>query len=263
MRRKIEKLKWGETQPTLREPGPRQFTAKKHARPRYNYIIHNDHRFVYLWIHKVACSSVKAALLPLFDLDPTPYERVLPDGRRHFIVHDVFRNTEYQVSGGEFLDSGRYEEYFKFAFTRNPFDRLVSCYRNKIDRPRIPQYMLASAEQSEVAFYPHMSFAEFVEVVCYIPNRLADGHFRPQHLTICDREGNIAADYVGSFENIEEDFAYVKQRIGKPDLELPERNRKRPTKSDPFNYRNFYDSKLKELVYERYEKDFETFGYDF
>lgn len=263
MRRKIEKLEWSRSRPTLHESKSSQIPAKKSGRPRYNYIIHNDHRFVYLWVHKVACSSVKAALLPLFDLDPTPYERVLPDGQRHFIVHDVFKNTEYQVSRKDFLDSGEYEGYFKFAFTRNPFDRLVSCYRDKIDRPKIPQYMLTSAKQSEVTFYPRMPFTEFVEAVHHIPNRLADGHFRPQHLTICDREENIAADYVGSFENLVEDFAYVRQKIGTPDLELPRRNRKQSTKTVSTNYRSFYEPKLKELVYERYEKDFEMFGYDF
>jgi hypothetical protein len=29
------------------------------------YIVHDERKFVYLWIHKVASSSVKAALLPL------------------------------------------------------------------------------------------------------------------------------------------------------------------------------------------------------
>lgn len=251
-----------EAKATIHKLEARQAPENK-GRPRYNYIVHNEYSFVYLWVHKVACSSVKAALLPLFDLDPTPYEKVRPNGQRHFIVHDVFKNTDYQVSRKHFLDGSEYANHFKFAFTRNPFDRLLSCYRDKIDRPGVPQYMLTSAKQSGVTFYPRMPFAEFVEAVCRVPDRLTDGHFRPQHLTICDREGRVAADYVGRFENLTEDFAQVKKKIGAPELELPERNRVNPAKTITASYRASYNERLRDLVYERYEKDFDTFGYTF
>lgn len=247
---------------TIRKLEDSQRPANK-GRPRYNYIVRDDYRFVYLWVHKVACSSVKAALLPLFDLDSTPHEQTLPDGRRHFIVHDVFESTAYQVSQQHFLNSKKYEHYFKFAFTRNPFDRLLSCYRDKIERPNIPRYMLMSAKRSGTLFYPRMPFAEFVETVCNIPDHLADGHFRPQHLTIRDQEGKIAADYVGKFENLTEDFSYIKQKIGASDLELPERNRINSARQVSTSYQDFYDERLKDLMYERYEKDFENFGYTF
>ena len=36
----------------------------------------------------------------------------------------------------------RGEEFFKFTFVRNPFDRLLSCFLNKISRPTVQRQLL-------------------------------------------------------------------------------------------------------------------------
>jgi len=235
------------------------------GRAKFKYIAHDERKFVYLWIHKVACSSVKAALLPLFDLDPTPFEVTRNDGTRLFLVHKVFNASGYQIRKEQLLAGldHEYRDYFKFAFVRNPWDRLVSCYVDKVLRKTVPPYMLASAARADVEFYPNMPFAEFVETVCRIPDGKANGHFRPQHLTVCSPDGELMADFVGRFENLREDFARVAQEIGAPGLELPERNRKIVSKRGSRHYRDFYDERLKNLVHKRFEKDVETFGYSF
>jgi chondroitin 4-sulfotransferase 11 len=122
---------------------------------------------------------------------------------------------------------------------------------------------LKSAARANLEFYPNMPFAEFAETVCRIPDEVADGHFRPQHLTVCGPDGEPIADFVGRFENLREGFARVAQEIGEPELELPERNRKIDSKRSSRHYRDFYDERLKSLVYKRYEQDVETFGYSF
>lgn len=231
-------------------------------RPRNNYIAHDGRGFVYLWVQKVACSSIKASLLPLFDLDPEPFTRTLRDGTRHVVIHQMFRRSDYQIPRRRFLDGlqDRYAEHFKFAFVRNPFDRLVSCYRDKIDRETVPDYMLRSGRSIGEEFYPGMPFPEFARIICRVPNRWADGHFRPQHMTVCDRGGNVAANFVGRFENLAEDFERVKEAIGAPELSLSERNRKADGDSA---YRGHYDGPLRELVADRYRHDLKTFGYSF
>jgi hypothetical protein len=246
----------------MRAVPPKDGNPVHHKRPRNNYIAHDGRRFVYLWIHKVACSSIKDALLPLFDLDPKPFTRTLRDGTRHVVIHDMFRRSDYQIQRRRFLDGlhDYYAEHFKFAFVRNPFDRLVSCYRDKIDRQNVPGYILKSAQSIGEEFYPRMPFPEFARIVCRVPNRWADGHFRPQHMTVCGRGGNVIADFVGRFENLAEDFEHVKERIGAPELSLPERNRKAP--QDP-SYRDHYDDALRELVAKRYRRDLKTFDYSF
>src|SRR5215217_7822421 len=259
IRRLRKRLRERDEHVNIARAGKKAGKSRQHSKSKY--IVHDERKFVYLWIHKVACSSVKAVLLPLFDLDPTPFERTLKDGTRHFVVHDVFKGSGYQIGKERFVRDldNRYRYYFKFAFVRNPWDRLLSCYLDKIARRTLPPYILASGRRGGVEFYASMPFSEFVDAVCQIPDDAADGHFRPQHLTVCGPNGEPMADFVGRFENLREDFVRVAQEVGEPGLELPERNRKRYPKKDPYHYREFYNERLKNLVHKRYEKDAETF----
>ncbi|MEJ7841874.1 MAG: sulfotransferase family protein [Rubrobacter sp.] len=241
--------------------------ARKTQR-RYDskYIVHDERRFVYFVIQKVACTSVKTALLPLFDLDAARFERSLPDGSRTVMVHKLFDRSRYQVDRDELLrrlDEG-YRDHFKFAFVRNPWDRLVSCYSQKIaTEPQIAGMKRPNLNPpgEDGRFYPGMPFAEFVEAVHATPDEKANPHFRSQHTVVCDPQGRVMADFVGRFENLREDFAVVTERIGASALELPHRLKSRVRESRP--YVDFYDEKLRTLVYERYERDIETFAYTY
>jgi chondroitin 4-sulfotransferase 11 len=229
------------------------------------YVVHDGSdacsAFVYFVIQKVACTSIKTALLPLFPLDTSPFEVTRQNGSRGVQVHRLFDRSRYQVDKNEFLPrlDEEYHDYFKFAFVRNPWDRLVSCYFEKIDNRFRYQDLNPPGEKDR--FYPRMPFAEFVEAVHATPDETANHHFRSQHTTVCDSGGRVMADFVGRFENLREDFALVAERIGAPGLELPHRVKSR-TRGER-HYRDLYDEKLQGLVYERYEKDVETFGYSF
>jgi hypothetical protein len=108
-----------------------------------------------------------------------------------------------------------------------------------------------------------MPFVEFVEAVCRIPDEDANPHFRSQYRTICGEGENgavVLADFVGHFETLERDFAYVAERIGAPHLKLPHKLR---SKSGAGSYRDYYNDRLKDLVYRRFRRDVEIFGYSF
>ena len=57
--------------------------------------------------------------------------------------------------------------------------------------------------------YGAMTFAEFAEAVCRIPDELANTHFRSQHVIVCDDgpEKKVLADFVGHFENLKKILA--------------------------------------------------------
>jgi chondroitin 4-sulfotransferase 11 len=227
------------------------------------YIVSDDRKFIYFVIQKVACSSIKTALLPLFDISTNGYETVRRDGTTGLRIHKVFDGSRYQIRRTHLIAglNDQYEDYFKFAFVRNPWDRLVSCYCQKLS-PDGPGLKLPPDNDIEV--YRGMPFAEFVEAVYAIPDSEANPHFQSQHRVICGPGGDkpILADFVGRFENLQADFDVVAKRIvGTQELQLPHVLRSRSRKDRP--YTDFYDQRLRDLVHQRYQDDIEIFGYSY
>jgi chondroitin 4-sulfotransferase 11 len=231
------------------------------------YIISDEAKFLYFVVPKVACSSIKTALLSLFDIEAAG--RVGEDDAPDLDVHRLFAGSGYQINKNQLarrMDRGEFREHFKFAFVRNPWDRLVSCYSDKVMDARrageSPFRHVPSERGSRL--YRGMPFAEFVETVCEIPDEESNMHFVSQYRIVCGpgEDRSIMADFVGRFENLSADFAEVAERIGGGKrLELPHRMRSASRESRP--YTEFYDDRLKDLVHERYREDVEVFGYSF
>jgi len=209
-------------------------------------IISRKNKFIYFPIPKVGCTSLKltiADLLKLKDSKNKPHQI-------KFETVNVFE--EKQFPG-----------YFKFAFVRNPWDRIASCYANKIRSIKLKKEGFEKGILSSLihlygdTFYAGMSFEEFVEKICKIPDSRADGHFRSQHTFICDKDGKPIVDFIGRLENFKEDFKLIGKKIKKR-LKYFHKNK---TTRKP--YQEFYNEKTKKLIEERYRKDIELFGYKF
>ncbi len=222
-----------------------------------NYIVSDEYRFVYCIIPKVACTSIKTALAPLFGIDTTGMEIPREDRQPRYVIHRVFNNSDHQVNKEVLCKGldGSYSEYFRFGFVRNPWDRLVSCYTDKITG----KGFLIQSDEGAPELYRNMPFDEFVEAVCATPDEKANGHFRSQHVTVCRPGGEFITDYIGRFENLAEDFSRVAEKIGVK-LELP---RILHSGRDDRNYRSFYNDRLRDLAGERFRRDVELFGYSF
>lgn len=193
--------------------------------------------FVYIQMPKAACSSIKEALMPAFGVE-------WREGAR--TVHSSLKRSGVRVPKAQLGDE-RFADHYKFSFVRNPFDRLVSTYFSKVAGHRTMR--LKNPE-----FDPAMSFSEFAETVCEIPEREADPHFRSQW-TFLD---GLGLDFVGRMERMGEDWARVAGVIGVPP-ELPHSNRS----ADRLGYRSYYDGAHARKVAERFRHDLEAFGYSF
>lgn len=222
-------------------------------------IISEKHEFIYFIVEKVACTSIKIALAPLFGINATGVEIPREGQNPRYGIHEIFWNSGHEVSKKKLLEKldGPYSGYFKFAFVRNPWDRLVSCYTDKI----VGEGRRALTSPRGSHFYKGMPFDEFVEVVCATPDNKANIHFRSQHRKLCGPEGELLPDFIGRFENLAEDFAHVATTIGAQDLVLPHLWRSKEREGRP--YTEFYDARLKGMVAERYRRDARIFDYSF
>jgi len=138
--------------------------------------------------------------------------------------------------------------YFVFSFVRNPYDRVVSCYEDKINNSKEKEKQ--GKFNNFLSKYPqlskeHLSFKGFVKFIHKIPDFQADQHFRSQYLFLTDKKGNLIPGFVGKFENLDEDFKKACKKAGVENPpELPQRNKSKRKK----DYRDYYDEETKKLV---------------
>ena len=163
------------------------------------YYVFDELKLIYMPIYKVASTSIKTALLQSESASGSaPYPQYM----------EIHRETSY---GHHSVLNVKQRGYFSFAFVRDPFDRLISCYEDRVRRPfyaPIDRYYFDS-EYNHVlikrlfgaSFSPTMSFPAFVALIARIPDYLADGHFKSQYAWL-HRFGRRIPDYVGHLESL-------------------------------------------------------------
>lgn len=213
---------------TLRAGDGRQQEPTKH------YVTRSDkNRIIYFINPKCACTSLKAFVVTNDDQINIDTAKIGKDGA--FAGID---KTE---------DITPYDDYFKFSFVRNPWDRLVSCYTEKV---------LDQGRWADI-FGPAPSFEHFVRTVASIPDEAADMHWRSQHVNLVDRENNVVVDFLGRVEEIEDGVRDIASRAG---LEF---NLGHYRKSTHRPYTSYYDGETRQLVAQRFAVDIAMFGYTF
>ena len=134
-----------------------------------------------------------------------------------------------------------YARLYKFAFVRNPWDRLVSRYH----------FLQRSKERSD--YHRIQKLKTFAD---YLDWEIARGKFY-QATHVCDADGQLIVDFIGYYERLNEDFGKVASRLG-VNVTLPKANT-----SKHEDYRSYYTPALRERVAEHYRRDIELFGYEF
>ena len=214
-------------------------------------------KVIYHAIPKVACSSVMSACVDALEID-FPSSEWKPEVFQSRKWDHLFDRRSIVVENR--LPPRRFDKYWSFAFVRNPWDRLVSCYSEKIRSDGDPENFINGVSRvltSFGVFEAGMSFERFARAVAQIPDEEAEPHFLSQHKFIVNREGNLIIDFLGRFETIDQDFDVVRQRIRAP-VELPHLLR-----SQRGHYRDYYSTDLAHIIGERYGEDIARFRYTF
>ena len=148
-------------------------------------------------------------------------------------------------------------DYFKFTFVRNPWDRISSCYRNKIQK-RWKTRPSPSLKQKGLYFENNnLTLKEFLILLEKEDNRFYNIHWAPQTI-IVDMD---KMDFIGRFENLEEDWKYICEKVKIEYTKLPHLLK---TKPENKSYRDYYlDQESIDIVSRIYAKEIELFNYKF
>jgi chondroitin 4-sulfotransferase 11 len=146
-------------------------------------------------------------------------------------------------------------DYFKFGFVRNPWARLISLYKDFTIK-RIHQYS-GKVRHDQPLFSEFRNFEDFCLRV-HETDWKDDVFLRSQSAYLCV-DGELAADFVGRFENLQQDFEYICSKVGvEPDL-----LKMNEGKYDNSDYRKYYTVAAREAVAKQYAEDVERFQYAF
>lgn len=209
--------------------------------PRTFYIF-DKKKLVYLAVPKVATTSILLTISQSYDIKIK---------RRR-----IHSNPFWHRKQGK-LDQSQ-ANYYKFTFIRNPFDRLVSCYKEKIVK-RYNRKLPPFYDSHHLSVTENASFSEFVEIISDIPDCLADRHIKSQYATLY-RKNRLLVDRVGRFEHLAENWAELAKKYNlKP--ELLHKLSSYHFENTHRDYRLYYTRELAEMVYKRYQKDVELLGY--
>lgn len=154
----------------------------------------------------------------------------------------------------DFITEDRFSKYFKFTIVRNPWDRLLSAFMflknggiNASDRT-----------WSNVHLKKFTNFETFVREWVNDKNIYSYIHFVPQNYFLCIDNSRPLVDFIGYYENIEEDFQYIAQKIG-----IKTTLKKLNTNTVKGNYVDYYSDETSAIVEKVYKKDIKMFGYKF
>lgn len=189
-------------------------------------------------VPKAANTSVKVALL-------------IAQGRGHLRPHDP--STFREMSPAECLQAIA-DGAFVFTFTRHPYDRFRSAWRDLIRNDRWVHVwgMRRYRNQLNKSMSPEC-FARFVSSV---PDKEADNHFRSQ-TALLHKAGAPLFTMAGRVETLDADWDRVQRVVSdRFNLTLPSLPVHNATDGRaPLN------RATRKLLRERYATDFETFGY--
>lgn len=162
------------------------------------------------------------------------------------------KGSHLPLSYYERVHNEGYKKFFKFCFVRNPWSRLYSTYnyilsRNYGDEDIKWKLCLKSLD----------SFENFVLRYLSGDNIIKNFALAPQYKFIVNSCDVVSVDFVGRFESIESDYASIRDRVGG----LHRLERENVGISN--NYKEVYNAKMIDKVYNLYKRDVIEFGYEF
>ncbi|KAL0267683.1 UNVERIFIED_CONTAM: hypothetical protein PYX00_009878 [Menopon gallinae] len=241
----------------------------KVKRVKLDHILIDENRKVlFCYVPKVACTNWKRIFMLLTGKASNISQVMrIPSYKVH--ARNLFTSLQ-NYSAAEVDQILR--DYTKFIFVRNPFERLLSAYHNKLEQhydsskyfqARFGKYIIKKFRKnpSNVSLEKgdDVTFSEFVDYLTSSDSSSYNEHW--QTVTNLCHPCFINYDLIGKYETLISDSSfvldYLKLNFSFPVLEKPSR-----TASSLKKYFNVISKDVIYKLYRIYEMDFKLFGYD-
>lgn len=193
---------------------------KSNKAKRYSVMYSDEQKFAWFLVYKVASTTLKS----------------------------FFKTQVYDLTRSKLSESmpKKFKSYYKFAFVRNPWDRIVSCYFQKVVTKKHQPFKECFDKD----------FDYFIDYISKLDVNHAktNPHIRSQTKLIPVDQ----CDFIGKLEHFTEDLKYICDVIGLEMIVLPHRN-----KSEHKHYSTYYTSRTQQIIANKYKEDIETFGFIF
>ena len=216
-------------------------------------IISHKHKFIFIHIPKCAGSTITYSLLNnlYFKLprkEDWKYDKLSPKTAEVFQTNPVQGNSANLKQHDTFKTINDYfeknklniDDYFKFSFMRNPWERRISQY----------QYAKRMAKQTGQDWAIKISLMSFFEFI----TKRNDSQLN----WVCNKKNDVAVDFLGSGRNLQQEFNKICKKIGIPHQKLQHKNA-----TEHKHYTEYYDDETRQIIANNCAKDIEYFGYKF
>ena len=220
------------------------------------FIVIEKLKLVFCFIPKVSCTAWKRVLYSA-------------ENQREQVAFNPHRRSlfswlkDYNVTARKEI----LKNYYKAMFVREPFARLASAYRDKVNDVWFKRFVIPNKTTEELKKEAAVPFSTFIKSVLLsnattFPERgyIEDQHWRPYE-RICPCE--IDYDFIGHFENLGEEAPQLLKIIGVDDyVTFPEYH---PSKTTS-HVIDYYSQLTKDEILQLgrlFELDFKLFGYSF
>lgn len=214
-----------------------------------------SHKYNFLFVHvaKTGGTSVRDALQKYRWQDPYYLPIFIASKMSGILGHKLgikFPRHSKIIAAKEMLPQEFFDQLFKFVFVRNPWDLQVSSFHH-IRRER-PQFMQGLNNDFEAflkwKFNPERPYQFHI-----------DTSIELQSDYLIDLHGKVLVDFIGHYENLQDDFNHVCNKVGIKPFQLPHKRKA----TDRSNYQKYYTDETAELVAQHFKQDIELLNYQF
>jgi len=188
-------------------------------------MIDDFHKIIFIHIPRTSGTSIESFMKN----DMSRYKGIL----KHSNASEIF----------ESIGENKWNDYFKFSITRNPYDMAISLYK--------------AGAFAKIGYLTGKSLQHFLHYYQPMPW---------EHGATCrDYINRNDLNHIGEFSNRNKTLELIKEKTGltiNPDRVLQSIQAKDPLGSKK-HYAEYYDEETKQIVAEKYAKDIEYFGYKF